>query len=435
MKKIALLAILTFTLSTQLVKAQTANEVVGKLLNEQNWFELKTQHAQLKGELYPMLDYLSQAMLSVAFYKPEAGLVAIDSLLSSQEYQTQLGFGNVCNMMLVKAKLHADRFQYKEASELLGDFIAQAGSYFSADFKSTVKAYCDYYTVLSEQAQLTIHKPQSDCSLACEILTKNNKSLLSIQCQINGKGAQMIFDTGNPSFSLVSEKFAKQYGIKKISDSMPISGVQQGNGWIGIADSLGLGGIMCYNPVFYVVDSILPKKAIENGAIAIDAVLGSNILFQIGEFQYFPKQNSLVFPEHKTLLPQGGQNLMMRDDRHQYIQVYLDGERRQMHFDMGAARSGLSSGYYHTNKSWIDKNASKDSANYAGFGGVSSQVIYSIPEFNLTLGSKEYTFDNIEVQTEPSHSIWQDLGVIGFDFISTYNKITVSYANMFIAIE
>lgn len=435
MKKHLLFIALIFTISSLRSYSQTPDEIVSKLLNEENWFELKTQREQLNDELSPVLNYLSKAMVSMAFNKPQKGIIALDSLLSNEEYQSQLGFGNICNLVMLKSKFYADKFKFREASDLLGEFIKNASKYFTEELSKNVQSQYDYYTSLAKLDKMSIYRPKKDCNLKCNILTKNNKSLLSVFCKVNEQNAEMIFDTGNPSFTLVSKAFAEKYGIRKIDAEIEVKGVGKESGWIGTTDSLNLGGIVCYNPIFYVVNSILPEKAVKEELVQFEAVLGSNILFEIGEFQYFPKENKIIFPSNKTPLPQCGHNLIMRNDKHQYIQTYINGKRRQMHLDSGSARTTMSNKFYSENKSWVIEKGKRDSTNYAGFGGISRQLIYTLPQLDITIGNKKHELKDVEVQTEQSHDIWEDIGTIGINFLSQYEKITVSYENMFIEIE
>ena len=99
--------------------SQTADETIGRLIREQNFFELQEKHFQLKEQLNPMVYFFSQAILAQSFNNPVQGINAIDTLLINPSYQQQLGIDNIAYLIYLKADFLETLFRYEEASVML----------------------------------------------------------------------------------------------------------------------------------------------------------------------------------------------------------------------------------------------------------------------------------------------------------------------------
>lgn len=106
-----------------------------------------------------------------------------------------------------------------------------------------------------------------------------------------------------------------------------------------------------------------------------------------------------------------------------------------MHFDTGSSSSNMSNIYFAKNKNVIENTAIKDSIKLAGYGGISRHSGYKIPKLGFTLGETSFEMEYIPVHTSDVLIQWNESGCLGADFVLKFDKVTVSYKNMFIEVE
>jgi len=422
--------ILCLVLFGRIVYAQSPDEIVGNLMNEQKMFELREQHEQWQAQLSPLINYFSQAMLAESFNNPEKGILAVDSLLNNEIYQTQLGLDNIAYLIYLKSGFLEILFQYKASSEMLESFLAQVkGLPINQDLIHNLKASLRINKILANFPPTKINRLQKNVELDYTVEKAGKGLALNIPCEINGKETQMCLDTGNPKYSVVTENFANKFQIKSIVDSIPMQGVGSGFAKIGITDSLKIGDISFHNSLFYIVDKISPIDS-----IVLEAVLGSEVLNLIGEIQLYPSEKKIVFPQLNSVTSSSKGNLIMHK-RHLFIQLDQNSESILMHFDTGSSSSYMSHIYFADHKETIEQLALQDSINLAGYGGISYQLGYKLPKLDFTLNKKSFEMKDMAVHTENIMNQWKERGCLGADFVQKFNKVTVSYKNMFIELD
>ena len=87
MKKLLLVLCLA---TVQTVSAQSADQHIGTLINESNWFELKqTMDETPRDSVSPLLYQMGTAMTAHYFNRPDSACVAIGTVLN--EHQEEIG--------------------------------------------------------------------------------------------------------------------------------------------------------------------------------------------------------------------------------------------------------------------------------------------------------------------------------------------------------
>lgn len=108
----------------QTVSAQTADQHIGTLINESNWFELKrTMDETPRDSVSPLLYQMGTALTAHYFNRPDSACTAIGILLN--EYQPELGPQNAVNMATLLATDLTRSNRYREASALMQSLAGQ----------------------------------------------------------------------------------------------------------------------------------------------------------------------------------------------------------------------------------------------------------------------------------------------------------------------
>ncbi len=416
-------------ISCQAVQAQNPNALIGQLIGGDDMFELQKQHECLKDSIIPMLNCMSEAMLAVAFNQPDKGIMAFEDLLSNEDYQAQLGIGTIANFIYLYADVYENKYDFIGAVKLLQSFLEQTKEVPLGQIRDILQNKLELNRSLAKVKAFKVVRPDKDCEIDFHLDKAGRGESLMVNAKINNIDLPMIFDTGCPKYSLLTESTAKSLGLVKIADSIPMVGVGKGTAWLGTTDSLSFGEVTCYNPIFYVVPKIVTDTTLNDFA-----VLGADIFNALGEVIFRPKKKKILFPAQLSILPKSGSNLVMKN-RQPYLRLSLNSKPCLMHFDTGNVQTYLTHHYYERNKLGVNKLGISDSLRIGGFGGVSTQKSFRLPLTMFELEGYEFNFNHVQVSTEKAMHSWCEDGIFGTDFLQKFDKVVLSYKHMFISVE
>ena len=146
---------------------------------------------------------------------------------------------------------------------------------------------------------------------------------MTVPVHIGGNVRDFVFDTGAAQFNFVSERFARENGIRMIADSIPVAGI--GRGWVGlgVADSLAVGDIVMRNPVFLISP---PDRATDTIEV-ISAVLGNAFMRKAERFTIDNRTGTSSFlPNGRcTRTERKRMANMMLNSFQPYVRIHADG--------------------------------------------------------------------------------------------------------------
>lgn len=434
MKRLLSLAMLFFF--SLISFAQSADEQIGECLNKSDFFLLDEKYSVLKDEMQsPMLKVFSEAILHAVFNRPQQAVASIDELV--RDYQGEIGFDNVKNMLEWQNNILFRMGEYQKAYERANSFLEQVKPHLDASTVSQIKRTCEFYKSMCDQKKSELARPDKDCSIPIylePIDIKNFKKghVLYVPATVNGVEEKFIFDTGCPGGNFLSEEYARKFNVKITLDSLKVSGIG-GIGWgkMGILDSLSVGNITFKNLTVIVVP---PNPAVDT-VFQVNAILGSDIIKLAGEVQIFPKEKKMIFPVNKSPMPATGQNLSLNRDDLFSIKVYSNDERLIMNFDTGDSNASLLYNYYKKHKKEVKQKGRKEKLKTGGFGGVKTGDHYILPTFPFRVGNTNFIMKDMGVNTEPINVIAAKDGSFGMGFINLFDKVTISFDQMFVEVE
>jgi len=432
MKKIIFLSFIITAFSIGKIKAQSADEIVGDLINQDNYFELDKEYPQLKESMQSdMLKLMAEGLLAFYFNQPKESNKIIGRMLD--EYQQEMGFENSLGMTSVALKNLMSMEKYDDIIKATTSLIEQIKPHVDEETIGSFESIKEMAIKLNEQEKTYLRRGTQDVEVPLTIEKIGRGELMFLPVKVNGHEGSFIFDTGCAAMNYVSQDFAKEIGIRIIADSLKISGVGgSAYGWIGIADSISIGDIYYYNSLFIVAP---PNPA--DTVYKVNAVLGAGFLNAVGEIQIHANDNKMVFPADRTPVPASGRNFLLNDGQ-PYLKVFSGDEQLTFHFDTGNVKSTLFYKYYKEHQEDIERKGYKDVTTSGGFGGVQTKEVYKLPSFTVHIkGCKPAELNNVEVEfTDTGFQGWiLEDGSLGMDFLKSYDKVTINYHDMFIKTE
>lgn len=428
MKKILIL----FLLMSVASQAQDADQRIGELINQGDWFRLEEEYPKVSDQIQSVaVKALSEVMIGTYFNKPEETISLIDSLLTY--HQEELGFPNVSSLVAIRGKLQGEVGRYAESADKLYGFLNQIEAFAKREDFPSHQQLADYYNVLRNEAAPSIVRPDRDTEIPLSIEKAGRGVLMFVPVAIKGKTYQFIFDTGAGS-TFVSKRLADEIGIRIVRDSLHIAGAfATGTGKSGILDSMMVGDIVFKNAIITIAD---PNPAVDT-VYQVDAVLGTDFMRLVGQVDIYPQEKKILFPVTRSCPPESSRNMWLYDGALR-LKVFSGDERLRFVFDTGNVRADMFYPYYQRHKEWIEKEGVKECITGGGFGGVRTVEVFRVPSIPLRLGDTSFEMENIQVEYKaPGPESFQggEDGSLGMDFINLFRRITLNIDSMYLEVE
>lgn len=422
-----LLILATFISVNYAYAQQQADEKVAQMINSGDWFALQEEYPKLKDSLQTQyLKLFAQVMIAYNFNRPEEAMVDIQEILD--KHQDEIGFNNTCNLFIKLVTLNGQFGNYAKAANDLKNFIEKIKASDPSYDLTIYESLYDKYNRLSAYSAPSISRPDRDVELPITIKTLellNSTSGISdygvhinIPVKIHGKEYPFVFDTGAPS-TFMSERFAREIGVKIIYDSINIGTVLgETSGMIGFLDSMRIGDIVFKN----IMVTVARPNSLDS-IIKIDGVLGVDFMRMIKESQIYIKEQKIIFPTQTTPLPSTGRNFMLSDLNTPILKASINGEANIFLFDTGDSTAELYKAHYDKNRDKIEKAIKEnnlDEENVTLATSVSVNVCDTI-----------VTLDDIKV-TNKDHYLY---GSMGMSLVKLFDIAIINLQDMFIQFE
>lgn len=412
-------------LSSSAIFAQEADKKVGELLNTSNWFELERVYPAVAADVQtPMLKQMSEVMLASNFNRPAELREKLQRLIA--EHQTELGFGNVCNMTVMGAMVEGYEGNYGVAVDMV-KAIADAVKSANGSLEGTgIEELLAYYEDVRELPAPVLEKPDADVKIP---LTEKS-GLLWIPVKINNKTYDFILDTG-ASFTMISQDLAKDMGAKIIGDSVFVGGGESrgGYGQRAFIENMTIGTVSLKNIIAFVSEN--PS---DDDPLKVDAVLGMDFIKRAREIQIDLSTMTLTIPAQRTL-PTHGRNIILEVNIPVVEAADANGERYTFILDTGASGDNLSD-------LWFSKNVEMTAAlpvetqNVWGHGGTVQNQTVKVPEYKLTIGNASADFKEMPATVPANGTVSSTRdGRLGMGLLKQFKKVIFNFEDMFVAFE
>ena len=413
--------------------AQNADQRVGELINEGDWFALAEEYPRLKDSMQvEFLQPMAEALLAKYFNQSDKAIAAMTTLLSN--YQEEIGASSALNFALLRLQMIGEQGNYAEAADGLKSIAEQLPQV------PTIQRMYQHYNALRKYPQMTISKPNKDVSISFHLqeLKANKREewmragkkqfkgyLITIPVTCHGKQQSFIFDTG-ASASFVTERVAKDLHLTILPDTILLNGNQKG--LQAYIDSLQIGDIVCQNMIVYVGLNN-PLDTLVGG---IDAVLGMDFINAVGETQILFDRQQIVFPNQPTTST-AQSNIFL--DGTLIMQAQKGDVPLSFIFDTGCTTAELYSDYYAKFTTEVDAVAEPDTITTGTYGTVTTSPILLLPELTCMIGKTSVTIDEINLFPSNNNPLAVRDGRMGMELIRRFRKTTINLNAMFVKFE
>ncbi len=404
--------------------AQPASARLGALLNAKDWLALRAQWPALRDSVdLPWLNLLAQAQLGLAFNRPAQAQQALDSLLA--HHQEQLGTDASLALAGHRAMNLLNQGRYAEAGEAGGQLVEALKGVMPYDRLHHLIFIERVGKALAHVPAPSIARPAHDVEVPLRWSYAGRGRETYMQTQVNGVTRDFIFDTGCAFGNMVSERCAAEMGLQVLADSVPLTGVG-GMGYVRVAtaDSMRVGEITCYHPMFLVMP---PNEAVDT-IFAFDGVLGHGFINAVGEVVVDNTRGVFVFPAQSTL---GGEPNAWLVNNGPWLRASCNGSPYDILLDTGCGKTSLGPDYAAKFPQAVAGLEQHDDQ-HGGFGGLNQVKAVTLPEFDFSIGTYSATLHNVDVETVGAPN---SAGLLGVDFVLGCKRLTINYRDMIVRAE
>lgn len=400
------------------LRAQTrADNKLAEILTTGDLFFLKEQYPRLSDSVsVSMLHLLSHAQLGIGFNRLEDASSALDSLL--RYYQFELGPDNSLGLAALFAMNQLNMGRYAEGGSTGEKLVRQLRGKLSPAELSPYVFFERVGTALASVPPPSHSRPAHDVRVPMKVEAAGGGVHFQIPVEVNGITKNFIFDTGCSFGNFVTEAYAKEVGLKILTDSVPVSGVSIGLVKLATADSLRVGDITHYHPVFMVA----PPDPQLDSVFTFNGVLGYHFIRDVKEVVIDNESRTFLFPYK---ISAGPSNMYISSNIPQ-IRVEIQGKPNVITFDTGNVKSTLA-GLFIQQYPELVSGLEKRTTFCGGFGGIKPREVYTLPEFSLRLFDQSVTLRQTDVDLSCG-----GFGSLGTDFVLAFKRLTINYESMYV---
>lgn len=404
---------------------QNADQVLGTLINEQNYWKLPQVLNKQGDKASDFIRLMSEGLIGFYFNRPDQAITSLTKLLG--EHQATLNAtGSTQNIAVLLAECYGLAGNYQNAANIYGSLISQMEAYTNIDNLGYRNKYNKYNALSKVPPQrMLLNKTTT-------ILAKTDSvGLITVPVSIANHTMDFVFDTG-AGYSLISEEYARKMGFKILDITVSVQGFNVVPMKIGVAEKIRIGDAELENIIFLVNPEKMTFPQLPN--YEIKGIIGLYTMLTMREIQYDHKQGTITIPKQPHNYSTSN---MILNNLALYSQAIVRTDTLTLKFDSGAVTGGLGSAYFEKHIDYIRQNGKLDSTNMGGLGGhIKGLQVYKLSQLSVQVGEGRTIVPNVEVQISPSEvAFLKNEGVLGLDYIHLFNKMIISLKDMYLTFE
>lgn len=234
--------------------------------------------------------------------------------------------------------------------------------------------------------------------------------------EVLGNGLSLVgmLDNCCADYCSISTALAERLGVRPIGKTVHANGNRQATSFVGVLDSLSIGGLLVRNVLVDVSDHLEAIKETH----PFDIVIGENVLTRTGEMTIDNEAGAVVFSPEAQDLPQ---NVRWRYPAHDFsVEASLNDHEIAMLLDFGNTNTRLSDVYYSrfpADESYVEGTVTTSMTDRTW-----TSKVYVIPEARLAFCGAACVLSNVAIQMEEHASGGLD-GNLGVDALRRFRRI------------
>jgi len=411
--------VLLFSCGNPKVKVSDEHVVseLRQMVETQDFFKLKNYYDLKKESLSDLHSLYFYAIISNVFNKAEESNVAINKLLANEDFNLNDTLLN----KLFRAKLqnHINLYEYGEAAKASGNILENFQWLTDSSDMVMLRNEIKIWRALKDVPKQQIIKTK-DCFIP---MVRDKVGLFNVDVKIGDSTKNLLFDTG-ANFSAIKRSLVNQLGLQLIEADFYVTAATgaEVRSDLAIADELSLGGVVCKNVVFLVLnDEDISFPQIDyypNGAIGFPVIAAMEEIRINKENQIFIPKNPVEYDYNNFAL----------DGLMPIIACEYKGDTLNFHFDTGATKTSLFPQFYKDYQSEIEAKYEREIFNAGSAGGNYDFEGYIITDLHLKVADSDAILEKVNLHIENIGGEESNFhGNFGQDYIKQFNEMIISF--------
>lgn len=441
MRKIIAAIIAVALLAPTVCRAQNADDAdakAGNCINNSQWFALQRIYSADSANLSPFIRQFSKAMLATVFNHPREATEAITTLL--RRHQAEMGGGNIVSMVSILGKNYSAMGDNAAAEAVLRKLTAQLDSSSDTAVAGGLRRQQHVYEVLGRYRLYA--NADTTASLHTVPFTLDRVAgdsamvLMHVNGTLNGGKCQMTFDTG-ASYNAISPELARKYKLTITDAQVPVAGTRPGSGRIAIAHRFTLGSLTLRDVPFVILNFNRGNERARHITDAYGCIIGEALLMQFPAYGInFADSTVTLFCTPLGTSRQSPNICILPSGSTPRAEVEYAGSTFALTLDTGASVSSLGNAFYKGHTADVARTGKWDIAASTGFGGITYDSVFRLPELRLSVSGKPFTLHNVAVSALSTDNLLSaEYGRLGLDFFRFWKKVTVDNRAMRLTME
>ena len=268
--------------------------------------------------------------------------------------------------------------------------------------------------------------PDKPVVLPFRMIGPEGHCLYGIDVSANGRALLGMIDNCCSDYSHISTGLADQLGIRPLGKTVNVNGNKQSKAYLGVLDSLVLGGLVIRNVVFQVAD--FPEAL--RKSYPFDLVIGNNVLFRAGDMFIDNVEGTITFSKETADLPQ---NVFWSYSAHDYyVKGSLNGKEVSMLLDFGNTNTFMKKRFYDRFPS--DETYVESSRTSIMMDRTWTTKTYVIKETRFEIGDTVCELPDVNINLEDFGSEARD-GNLGVDMLRQFKNILFNAGKLYLQLN
>lgn len=407
--------------------AQDYDGRIASAMNASDWFALDSLYnAAPKDSVMPFLEVFSRCLIGNRLNRPDISVPAFDQLF--KEHSASLGLGNLLSATIMYATDLGRTGYNEQAADLTRTILEATRQHIDSTWTASLEQSVSKYTALSAYNPYGIIFTESVGRIPFKIVPvgeeKHGSVLMHLEnCTINGKSADITFDTG-AGVNMISDSLARELKLIPIDGYVTVAGIGRRKGQYAIAKEIKIGNIIVTDVPFVMMDFKTGNAKADQFTHHFSIVVGSELMLQLKDLTVDFDNREITVPSVAPQRSKAAPNMCFGEGMTLNVAGCVLNNPIMMNIDTGDASYGsLGVSFFNANKDFILANAEADTVRRGGLGGVIESLCYRVNNMPISMGGHTVGIPGLVVNTEQT-SAAMDFGCnIGLKTLMMFGKV------------
>lgn len=265
---------------------RSVDEKIANAMSASDWFALDSiYNVTPKDSINPFLEVFARCLLGNRLNRPDVSIPAFQELLNTQS--ESLGLGNLLSSASMLGMDLSRVGRNADAAAVMSSVVDATRQYLDSTTVANLSDAARRFGALAQYEPYRVEMPQTATAyIPFEVRPvgpagKGSVMMHTVGSTVNGKEADIVFDTGAGA-NVMSPEMAERYGLIPLEGAaVTVAGVERQEGYVAIAREMRLGDIVVRDVPFVVVELSSRNEEADKYMGGFNIIVGSELMLRL----------------------------------------------------------------------------------------------------------------------------------------------------------